>query len=423
MEVSSVDRQNSPPQPLPTCVTEYINRVIRRMRYSRSARREVGQELLDHFTDALADCSDPPQRQKLAETLISQFGDTKMLAALLRRAKKRNRPAWVKALLRTAQGFLLLIVLFVLYTAWFMTGRPTVTTNYLAMLSDKMHPKAPETENAWPYYREAMLQFVAIGPMPSPEPYGPPWNYREPETDMDLATLPGVVRKVLDKWLDENGPAWESFVAASRKPYSRYARDTMEDFQYEVQKVQAARKGETLQPRAPYSGPDAEVWKDSVMCSLLPGLSSMRYLARMGIYKAHLAETQGNLHEAMEDILTAARVAPHWQNPNGYIIEQLVGAAISNLAGGEIRRLAGHKGLTSADLRSLQEQLDGLYPGGYPAFGCEPERLSLIDTIQRVFTDGGPGGGHIIPRQWRYIGFGRGRWRAISARKKAFWRP
>ena len=72
---------------LPACVTEYINQVIRRMRYSRSARREVRQELLDHFTDALADCPDPQQRQKLAETFIGEFGDTKMLAALLRRAE------------------------------------------------------------------------------------------------------------------------------------------------------------------------------------------------------------------------------------------------------------------------------------------------------------------------------------------------
>jgi hypothetical protein len=395
--------QDDAANPLPACVTEYINRVIRRMRYSRSARREVRQELLDHFTDALADCSDPQQRQKLADTLISQFGDTKMLAALLRRAKKRNRPAWIKALIRTAQAFLLLIVLFALYTVWFMTGRPTITTNYLAVLSERLQPKAPESQNAWPFYREAMLRCVLMEPLPVLEPYGPPWTYTWPEPDMDLATLPGPVRRVLDKWIDENGLAWESFVAASRKPYNWYARDTMEDLQYEWAKVDAARKGETIQPRTPSSQPDELLWKDSVIGSLLPHLSSMRALAKIGVFKAHVAAAQGNTREAVEDILTAARVARHWQNPNGYLIEQLVGTAISNLASGEIRRLAGYKGLTAADLRSLQEQLEGLYPGGYPAFGCEPERLSLIDTIQRIFTDGGPGGGHIIPRQWSYI--------------------
>jgi hypothetical protein len=408
MEVSSMDRQDSSPQPLPACVTDYINRVIRRMRYSRAARREVRQELLDHFTDALADCPDPQQRQKLAETLITEFGDTKMLAALLRRAKKRNRPAWIKALIRTAQAFILLLVLFGLYTAWFMTGRPTVTTNYLAVLSDKMHPKAPESENAWPFYREAMLRFVPMVPLPVLDPYGPPWTYTWPETDMDPAGMPDAVRKTLDKWINQNEAAWESFVAASRKPYNWYARDSMEDFQYEWAKVDAARKGETIQPRTPSSQPDELLWKDSVISSLLPHLSSMRALAKIGIFKAHLAAARGNMPEAMEEVLTAARVARHWQNPNGYVIEQLVGVAISSLACQEICRLAASKGLTSTDLRHAQEQLERLYPGGYPAFGMEPERLSLIDTVQRVFTDGGPGGGHIIPRQWRHVAFQTG---------------
>ena len=79
----------------------------------------------------------------------------------------------------------------------------------------------------------------------------------------------------------------------------------------------------------------------------------------------------------MEDVLTVARVARHWQNPNGYVIEQLVGTAISSLASEEIRRLAGHKALTAGDLGRVQEQLETLYPGGYPTFGVEPERLNL----------------------------------------------
>ena len=192
--------------PLPACVTDYINQVIRRMRYSRRVRQEVRQELLDHFTDALADCPDSVQRQKLAEALIAGFGDTKMLAALLRRAKKRNRPAWIKALIRTAQAFLLLIALFILYTAWFMTGRPTISTNYLAVLSERLQPKAPESENAWPFYRQAMLRFVPMEPLPVPEPYGPPWTYRWPEPDMDPAGMPDAVRRRWTSGSTRTGP-------------------------------------------------------------------------------------------------------------------------------------------------------------------------------------------------------------------------
>jgi hypothetical protein len=136
--------------------------------------------------------------------------------------------------------------------------------------------------------------------------------------------------------------------------------------------------------------------------SLLPPLAQIRHLAKAGIQKAHLAVADGNPREALEDALTVARVAHHWQNPDGYIIEQLVGAATSSLASQEVCRLAANKGLTSTNLRRAQEELEALYPAGYPTFGVEAERLGLADTIQRVFTEGGPGGGHPIPRQAWY---------------------
>ena len=167
----------------------------------------------------------------------------------------------------------------------------------------------------------------------------------------------------------------------------------------ELQKADATRKGQTISPSAATTQPDDWIWKDSLTMSLLPPLGYVRSLAKIGIFKAHLAAIQGNPQEAMEDVLTVARVARHWQNPNGYVIEQLVGTAISSLASEEIRRLAGHKALTAGDLGRVQEQLETLYPGGYPTFGVEPERLNLLDTIQRVFTEGGPGGGHPISRQ------------------------
>ena len=146
------------------------------------------------------------------------------------------------------------------------------------------------------------------------------------------------------------------------------------------------------------------------MHSLLPHLSTIRHLSKTGIYKVRQALAVGNLREALEDVLTVARVARHWQNSNGSIIEQLVGAAISDLACQEVCRLVANKGLTAADLRRVQECLEALHPAGCPALDIESERLSLIDTIQRVFTQGGPGGGHIVPRQWAHITRGLGGW-------------
>jgi hypothetical protein len=391
---------------LPACVTEYINQVIRRMRYSRGARQEVRQELTDHFTDALADCPDPQQRQKLAERLIGEFGDTKMLAALLRRAKKRNRPAWVKAMIRTAQAFLLLIGLFVLYTAWFMNGRPTISTNYLAVLSERLQPKAPESENAWPFYRQAMLRYVPPGDVTAADTTQPSSSpgkaYASPEMDVDIASMPDSLRKVHDKWMERNEPAWQEFLAASRKPYCWYAYGAWADLQWDLSKVDADRKGYTVHRLPEPTGPDELVWKDSAVRVLLPHLSAVRQLSRIGVWKSRLDSAQGDTRQAVEDVLAVARVARHWQDSSRVLIEQLVGIAVSNYAYDQVRRLAAAGSLTAADLQRVQDQLDALYKAGYPTLGLEFERLSFVDTVQRLFTDGGPGGGHMIPGTSHY---------------------
>ena len=136
-------RQDKPSELLPACVTEYIDEVIRRMRYSRSARREVRQELTDHFTDALADCADPQERQKLAESSLPSSAIRRCWRRCCVAPRNAIGRRLVKALIRTGQGFLLLLVLFGLYTAWFMTGRPTISTNYVAVLSEKTAAQGP----------------------------------------------------------------------------------------------------------------------------------------------------------------------------------------------------------------------------------------------------------------------------------------
>lgn len=407
-----MSRQERPAEPLPACVTEYIDEIIRRMRYSRSARHEVRQELTDHFTDALADCADPAEREKLAEDLIAEFGDAKMLATLLRRAKKRNRPPLLKALIRAGQALLILIGVFILYTAWFVTGRPTINTNYLAVLSDKMRPQAPESQNAWPFYREAMLKIDMSAPMPHLVGTGCSWE----DPDRDPASLPDDAQAMVRKWLEQNEPAWQAFVAGSRKPYCWYDRASMAEFQWEHARAQAARRGETPPPPpSPATQPHELAWKDAVWTSLLPSLGTLRHLAKVAVYKSRVALAAGQPREALEYALIPARVGRQWQNPDGYVvIEQLVGIAISSLACHEVARLASSDKLAAADLRYAQDELESLYPDGFPAFGFEAERLGLADLVQRCFTQGGPGGGHPIPRMFALVAAEPG-WHASTA--------
>lgn len=385
--------QDPSPQHLPACVIEYISHVIRRMRYSRSARREVKQELLDHFTDALADCPDPQERQRLAETLIADFGDAKLLATLLRRAKKRNRPAWLKALIRTGQAILLLLVLCILYTAWFFTGQPTISTDYVAVLSERIQPKAPESENAWPFYKQAIRAFVEppqVTPPRSTQPTEeqPPATNVWPDMDVDPARMPGFLQAALRQWVDQNQPAWRQYTTASLKPYCWYSYDTLKELIPQRPGVQATAT-------QPYDW----IWERSMFAVQIPHLSPLRQLSRIGIWQARLDSAQGHSLKALNEARTVARAGRHWQNNNAVVIEQLVGMAINNLGCEEIRRLAADKTLTATDLRKAQEDLESLYTDGYPTLGIEAEQLTFVDTVQRLFTQGGLGGGHPIPLQ------------------------
>jgi competence protein ComGC len=46
--------------------------------------------------------------------------------------------------------------------------------------------------------------------------------------------------------------------------------------------------------------------------------------------------------------------------------------------------------------------LSEVYSEGYPPMNIEGERLAFLDIVQNVFTDGGPGGGHLIPQKWSW---------------------
>jgi hypothetical protein len=53
--------------------------------------------------------------------------------------------------------------------------------------------------------------------------------------------------------------------------------------------------------------------------------------------------------------------------------------------------------LSEAELTHLQRELAAVYPQSYPLLSLEEQRLVFADVVQHLFTDGGPGGGHLIP--------------------------
>lgn len=347
---------------LPACAGEFIRSLIRKMRHRRSAREEVQAELAAHFEDELRTCTDPQEREQKARRLLEEFGDVEMLAVLCRRAKKRCRPLWAKMLVRTAQGFGVFLLLSGLYVVWFISGKPNAKVDYLAVLNQMSRPEVVEQDNAWPHLQRAC---ALLTERPEEAPDLVLAGKSHPEY-REIANLSEPEQKAVAAWVEANRPAWEEFQAAGAKPYC------CRPYEY-----------------APgQQGP----WLLSVV---LPHLTPLRTLAAVGTWRCRLEAQRGQIAAALQECLTIARVGRHWQR-SGLLIEELVGLALSRIAHEEIVHIVSHHSLSAADLADVQCQVAALYPGSYPLMSIEGEHIAFMDTVQHVFTDGGPGGGHMI---------------------------
>ena len=489
---------------LPSSVTEFLDALLKKMRYRRKVREDVRAELAAHFEDELKSCTTDEEKQKKARQLITEFGDLKLLAILLRRAKKRCRPPWRTVLARTFQAIGVLLLCFIVYAIWFSCGEPTIKVDYVALFNRMNQPQVRDEDNAWSHYEKAiglnvpqlpitkklisyrqggkqredalwlksllrnneqkvvdwlgqnqkhwdslgpqeqaivqrcfeydlvplpivptegtyagwatttydwMIEYVLDciregdkislpflgGPLPK-DPGFPTaelkiWlesrqipadfaqavsvavlheaNRRFKDLPEDTAgPLSDLEKEYIGAWVRQNDPAWREFAAGSQKSYCY----------------------------RPYSG-DPNANKESLWSVLLPPMIPVRDLARLGMWRSRIEREQGRIQESIEDCIAIARAASHWQG-KGTLVEQLVGLAICGLARNEILNLVEAQKLSAEDLKSLQNKLAQVYPDEFPPINMEGETLFFMDVVQRSFTDGGPGGGHLIPGRW-----------------------
>jgi hypothetical protein len=352
---------------LPLIVQEYIEHIVHKMRYRRSVRQEVYDELTAHFFDALRDCTDPTLRQQRAETLLADFGDAALLAQLIRRGKIRCRPWWRTAVVRSLQGTAALFILFIFYIVWFTLGRPTVRVDYLQMLNDRARPQVTDADNAWPLYEKAIGLIVK----PSEEP--DPITGKKPSEELSeisgrLATLSQKEQKLIREWVTANRPAWDQAVLATAKPYC-YRAYTMAD----------------------------NLDKPILLAVLLPHIGGLRNLSRVGQRLAQIQIADGQPDKAIATALAMIREGKHWMG-QVTLIEYLVGAAIISAGQEELLQVLTSFPQSGEPLAKIRGELATLWAGGFAKVSFEWERTTFLDIVQNIFTEGGPGGGHIAPR-------------------------
>ncbi|MCH7558749.1 MAG: hypothetical protein IIB56_15010 [Planctomycetes bacterium] len=358
---------------LPPCVAEYIKQVIKKMRYRRKVRQDVQAELAAHFEDELKDCTTDEQRRQRAEQLITDFGDVKLLAVLLRRAKKRCRPLWRKTLVRSLQVFGIIVLYFFVCFIPLLVGRPTISINYVDWLNKLVRAGRDEADNARPYYEKAFELYVEM----------PQWlsksraKWPTDLNDVQLSSLP--------TWLEDNQAAFEAVRQGSRcvDYWSKYTSD------------------------------EPELARGGLVADTMEILPRYKSLARAMRWQIQYEAYNGDIDTALSDSVALMKFGGHLQG-HGLLIEQLVGLAMEGLANSTFFMLLERVDVPADVLKRAQEELDKQFGRQEPVISMEAEKVFWYDVIQRAFTDDGQGGGRMLARGLPYV--------AIDDWKESLWR-
>ena len=333
---------------LPVSVTDFIKLIIKKMRYRKKVGEEVEAELSAHFEDELKECKAEAEREQKAQQLVTEFGDVKMLAILLRRAKKRCRPLWRTVVARAIQAVGVLFVCLVLYIVWFLTGKPVVTRDYIAEFNLMVRPVADESLNAATLYNKAIEVFEDL-----PEDVSKALGKRYYEATQEDKQLIG-------KWLSDNEEVLELVIAGSKRPYY---------WQH-------------------YEGED-------MMSVLMPHLAGFRSMAFSLRWRSQLRAENGRYEEAFNDVKTLYLFGRHVKGTKLVLIEQLVGIAIEAIAVENLRNILSEHEIDSALLARLQKDFEQMKSVEDFTMSFEGEKMFVYDEIQRCFTEDRFGGGHL----------------------------
>lgn len=354
---------------LPAVAADYITLVVKKMRYRKRVRREVQEELADHFYEALRDCTGDEEKRLRARQLIAEFGEAKLLGILLRRAKKRCRPLWRKVLVRSIQAAGILILYIIICLSRFSIGSANVTTDYARWYTDKLKQGRDESLNARPYFDRAVAMLEPKWLDIFGEKYGIwPGDMNDSE------------RLALRQVLTEAGPALAMLAEGMKKPC--YWKDY-------------AAGPEFLAEKAGFPVVNPKLFMSD-------SLAKYRQLAKLLATRALLNAYQGDVASAFEDTITITGFGQHLQG-KGVLITQLVGVAIEQLANNSVFDILSRTTVTSATLERIQSELEKLYARHDRPIALDGEKVFWYDIAQHVFTDDGRGGGRVLYNGLPYI--------------------
>jgi len=361
---------------LPDSLAHLISEVCRRSRLRTDEKADVARELIAHFEDGL-EAGTP------ADRLIADFGDVKQAARLIARAKKRQRSLlWqTYATITRALGWATvgLLVLYVGLAIRFFTGSPKITRDYLAELTAPIRA-VPESQRAWPHYRESLLAMEdspEVREIDAPLPGEPGWEVvadwlernQGPIAQMRRAAVTYMSLGYVPKagLYEEDYPLWD-----------RRAKQT--DAAYRTQIVTEPPIGHTL---------------PTTVGALLPPIGEVRGMART-LWDDARAATQANQPQrALDDIKASLGLAMQLREHRILISDLVTLAVLAGTFNLVNDTLADHPTIFSdAQWQEVAHRIAALTDDKLE-IRFDGERAMFADVLQCMYTDDGNGDGHL----------------------------
>jgi hypothetical protein len=348
---------------LPQIVLDYVDLIIRKMKYSRKVRQDVRAELLSHFEDALRGVEDQQDRQKQAEELIREFGDAKLLATLIRRGKKRCRPLWQKTVFAVLKVVGIILLLCMIRLGYMASGRPVMSVDYTQWMNEKVRADRDESLNAWHDYQKAV--------------------------ELLPKELPADIKKIYDYTRNqEKTPAdWqaiENFLKTESKTIDLFRQGASKPYYWN-------------QYKSPGTNLKFGAFAAGVVSELMPQASGYKKVAQtMYELQIPLETYQGNIKQAVNDSIALYRFGQHILS-RGVAIEQLVGVALEVKAIDVMDDFLTQTELSADELLRLQQVIETDYDPNVAMIDWSLEKAFWYDQIQISFTDDGKGNGRPTP--------------------------
>ena len=359
---------------LPAEVADSIRQVVHKTGLWHAEKVDVAQELIAHFQDGL-------ETGRAAPQLATEFGEIAQAAKLIRRAKRRGRPIWWQTLHAGCWfvgSFFVLYTLLALYMLW---ERPTLDTDYLAVINHRVNSHAQD-EAAWPRYRKVML---ALG-----------WQDTQPPKGMLLNSWYQTdIAAMLDGISDDVDPDEKTTDKAPT------LREFLEKHQLQIADLREA----TTTPRLgftcahSYQQEDTELlgkWVDDTpdgeppeLISILLGhVQILNHAGTLLACDAVLAAESGDAEHTYDNLTACLRVVQHALD-EPFLISGMNSLSIEWTLLDTIEAiLRDHSELFSDEqLANLAHRLAAIEPPVEDWF--ESERLWTLDVMQRIYGKSG----------------------------------